>query len=226
MLDVENNAWKITLITRLLPFPFGLVNGLFALSSISFPVFLVGSFIGLLPFQLMWTYFGTTLRSIAEAVNGDLPFGMWQQFLLLLQIGLGIGLALYLYQLGKSAMMVPEPEMTIGEDKVEEQEDLDKDSLVFSEIVVVEVPECQTIPAVPFVSPAKLEVAPFVVEASAFAHPNLVFDEPVATNVMTRDSFIDAGRKREFGTYRTRARSFTSSKAKQKCMGRFLAMDV
>ena len=32
MLEVENNAWKITLITRLLPFPFGLVNGLFAVS--------------------------------------------------------------------------------------------------------------------------------------------------------------------------------------------------
>jgi uncharacterized membrane protein YdjX (TVP38/TMEM64 family) len=100
MSEVEKNAWKITLLTRLLPFPFGLVNGLFAvrpirslwhwserawsawallhamraratdwhapiacaqLSSISFPVFLMGSFVGLLPFQLMWTYFGTTL---------------------------------------------------------------------------------------------------------------------------------------------------------------------
>jgi uncharacterized membrane protein YdjX (TVP38/TMEM64 family) len=96
MSEVEKNAWKITLLTRLLPFPFGLVNGLFAvrsicslcgigvsergararatdwhapiacaqLSSISFPVFLMGSFVGLLPFQLMWTYFGTTLYVI------------------------------------------------------------------------------------------------------------------------------------------------------------------
>ncbi len=30
MAEVEKNAWKITLLTRLLPFPFGLVNGLFA----------------------------------------------------------------------------------------------------------------------------------------------------------------------------------------------------
>eukprot|EP01087_Luapelamoeba_hula_P000712 TRINITY_DN1052_c0_g1_i1.p1 TRINITY_DN1052_c0_g1~~TRINITY_DN1052_c0_g1_i1.p1 ORF type:complete len:807 (-),score=191.88 TRINITY_DN1052_c0_g1_i1:93-2513(-) len=104
MTEVENNAWKITLLTRLLPFPFGLVNGLFALSSISFPVFIIGTAIGLLPFQLMWTYFGTTLRSITEAVNGEMPFGIWQQFLLVLQIGLGIGLCLYMYQLSQAAM--------------------------------------------------------------------------------------------------------------------------
>lgn len=30
MNEVEKNAWKITLLTRLLPFPFGLINGLFA----------------------------------------------------------------------------------------------------------------------------------------------------------------------------------------------------
>lgn len=87
MTEVEKNAWKITFLSRLLPFPFGFINGLFAvhppappvpihalagllmallrlcvqLSSVSYPVFLVGSFLGLLPFQLMWTYFGTTL---------------------------------------------------------------------------------------------------------------------------------------------------------------------
>jgi uncharacterized membrane protein YdjX (TVP38/TMEM64 family) len=104
MLEVERNAWKITLLSRLLPFPFGLVNGLFALSSISFHVFLIGSFLGLLPFQLMWTYFGTTLRSITEAVNGEMPFGVWQQFLLLIQIALGIGLSLYLLHLGRTTM--------------------------------------------------------------------------------------------------------------------------
>ena len=92
--------------------------------------------------------------------------------------------------------MVPEPEITIGEEKVEEEEDLDKDI-----IVVVEVPECEARQAVPFVSPAKLEVAPFVVETSTFA-PTLAFDAQVATNVMTRDSFIDTGHKREFGAYR------------------------
>lgn len=104
MAEVEKNAWKITLLTRLLPFPFGLVNGLFALSSISFPVFLVGSFVGLLPFQLMWTYFGTTLRSIKEAVNGEIPFGPTQQLVLAVQLALGVGLSLYMVHLGRSSL--------------------------------------------------------------------------------------------------------------------------
>jgi len=96
MREVERNAWQITLLSRLLPFPFGLVNGFFAFSSISYHVYLIGSFIGLLPFQLMWTYFGTTLRSIADAVTGEIPFGPFQTLLLLLQLGLGVGLMLYL----------------------------------------------------------------------------------------------------------------------------------
>lgn len=104
MTEVEKNAWKITFLSRLLPFPFGFINGLFALSSVSYPVFLVGSFLGLLPFQLMWTYFGTTLRSIREAVNGEIPFGPIQQFFLALQLGLGVGLSLYLVHLGRSSL--------------------------------------------------------------------------------------------------------------------------
>lgn len=129
MAEVEKNAWKITLLTRLLPFPFGLVNGLFALSSISFPVFLVGSFVGLLPFQLMWTYFGTTLRSIKEAVNGEIPFGPLQQFLLVLQLALGVGLSLYMLQLGRnsldsSAVTTEEVVEVVEEDGEEGEEDI------------------------------------------------------------------------------------------------------
>jgi len=33
-----------------------------------------------------------------------MPFGVWQQFLLLIQIALGIGLSLYLLHLGRTTM--------------------------------------------------------------------------------------------------------------------------
>jgi len=107
MNGVESNAWKISLLSRLLPFPFGLVNALFALSSIRFSIYFGSSVIGLLPFQIMWTYFGTTLRSLADAVSGEVPFGPMQQFLLVVQITLGLGLALYLFQLARNAV-IPE----------------------------------------------------------------------------------------------------------------------
>jgi len=104
MREVESNAWKLTLLIRLLPFPFGLVNGLFALSTISFHIYLVGSFLGLLPFQVMWTYFGTTLRSITEAVEGDVEFTIWQQLLLGVQVVAGIVMILYFVRLGRHAL--------------------------------------------------------------------------------------------------------------------------
>lgn len=37
-------------------------------------------------------------------MNGEVPFGMWQQFLLLLQLALGIGLALYMVHMSRVAM--------------------------------------------------------------------------------------------------------------------------
>ncbi|KAL6049123.1 hypothetical protein QOT17_020674 [Balamuthia mandrillaris] len=117
MREVERNAWKLTFLTRLLPLPFGLVNALFALSSISFPVYLVGSFIGLLPFQLLWTHFGTTLKDLSQVDN--VPFGPGQQLLMLLQLLLMVGLTLYMVRLGRNSVLVDDlPE--------EDEEDLEQ----------------------------------------------------------------------------------------------------
>lgn len=65
------NGIKIIALFRLTPIPFGLQNGIFALTNISIFKYIFATVIGLLPTQALNTYFGTTLRSIKDVVSND-----------------------------------------------------------------------------------------------------------------------------------------------------------
>lgn len=61
----------IIALSRLTPVPHGLQNGMFALTNISIFKYMLGTVVGLLPTQILNTYFGTTLRSMKDVVSND-----------------------------------------------------------------------------------------------------------------------------------------------------------
>lgn len=58
---------------------------------------MVTTILGLMPFQIMWVYLGTTLRSLTDVVTGNVEDGSMIQYLsLVLQFIAAIVLPLYL----------------------------------------------------------------------------------------------------------------------------------
>eukprot|EP01111_Echinosteliopsis_oligospora_P003447 TRINITY_DN1544_c1_g1_i2.p1 TRINITY_DN1544_c1_g1~~TRINITY_DN1544_c1_g1_i2.p1 ORF type:complete len:353 (+),score=85.61 TRINITY_DN1544_c1_g1_i2:71-1129(+) len=93
---LEGHAFKITFIMRFLPLPFGLQNGLCAMTNITPSMFILASFIGLLPENILLIYFGYSFDSIGELARGN--FGhvsIYQKILLVSAILGGIGLVVF-----------------------------------------------------------------------------------------------------------------------------------
>jgi len=91
----------VTVLARLSPIPFGLQNGFFALTDISFRDFFLSTWIGLLPFQVVWTHLGTTLRNLSMISSGEMQLTMWQQLSLGLQVVMTILLVGYFWYLSR-----------------------------------------------------------------------------------------------------------------------------
>ncbi|XP_067055399.1 transmembrane protein 64-like [Acropora muricata] len=62
-------GFKVIALTRLTPVPFGLQNGLFAVTNVSISKYVTSSTIGLLPTQALNTYMGSTFRSLEDVVQ-------------------------------------------------------------------------------------------------------------------------------------------------------------
>eukprot|EP00050_Salpingoeca_kvevrii_P007702 m.297970 g.297970 ORF g.297970 m.297970 type:complete len:460 (+) comp13750_c0_seq1:384-1763(+) len=63
-------GFRIILMTRLTPVPFGLQNALFSSARISFRRYFCATLLGLLPTQSLNAYVGTTLRSMEDVLSG------------------------------------------------------------------------------------------------------------------------------------------------------------
>ena len=66
LMDSEQDAFQLVLLSRLTPIPFGLQNSLFAVSTMSFDKYLQATCLGLFPCQIINVYLGSTLRSMEE----------------------------------------------------------------------------------------------------------------------------------------------------------------
>jgi len=96
-----DNQWLVLFLARMAPIPFGLQNCFFALTNISFRNFILSTFIGLLPFQVVWTHLGTTLRHLGKITSGELEMSFWQKLSLFLQLVVVIALIAYFFVLSK-----------------------------------------------------------------------------------------------------------------------------
>ncbi|GAM26313.1 hypothetical protein SAMD00019534_094880, partial [Acytostelium subglobosum LB1] len=113
---VEHHPFKIIIIMRMLPIPFGLQNGLCAMTRISFSTFIYSSAIGLVPENSLFVYIGTTLKTISD-ITGDNknPFSYYQQILLVFAIIGGIVLSVVGKRLlHSSSSLLHTPSITIS----------------------------------------------------------------------------------------------------------------
>ncbi|XP_029835969.2 transmembrane protein 64 [Ixodes scapularis] len=83
------HAFKVVIISRLTPIPFGLQNAMFAVSHISLGRYVTASALGLVPTQVINVYLGTTVRSMEEVLDTTAATGY---AVLLAQVVLSIGL--------------------------------------------------------------------------------------------------------------------------------------
>jgi len=85
----------VSVLARLAPIPFGLQNSFFALTDISFKEYFLSTWIGLLPFQVVWTHLGTTLRNLHKISSGEFELDFWQKMSIFIQLVVAILLLLY-----------------------------------------------------------------------------------------------------------------------------------
>ena len=82
-------AFKIVVLARLTPVPFGLQNAVFSVSNLTFHRYILASVLGLLPTQTLNVYMGSTLRSMEEVLsNSDHLLAGW--VILLVQLALTV----------------------------------------------------------------------------------------------------------------------------------------
>lgn len=65
------HAFKVVIISRLTPIPFGLQNAMFAVSQMSLGRYVTASALGLVPTQVINVYLGTTVRSMEEVLDDE-----------------------------------------------------------------------------------------------------------------------------------------------------------
>lgn len=71
-------AFKIVVLARLTPVPFGLQNAVFSVSNLTMDRYILASVLGLLPTQTLNVYIGSTLRSMEEVLtNSDNMLAGW-----------------------------------------------------------------------------------------------------------------------------------------------------
>lgn len=87
-------AFKLVVLTRLTPVPFGLQNAVFSVSNLPCGRYLAASVLGLFPTQCINVYMGSTLRSMEEVLtNEDTVRTGW--LLLLAQLIVSVILAVF-----------------------------------------------------------------------------------------------------------------------------------
>ena len=102
---VKDNGFKIVLLTRLTPvFPFNVLNYLFSLTSVSLRDYVLASWIGMIPGTIMFVYFGTAFKSLAEVLSGDVQGGMAQQALLGAGLVVTIVVTVYVTRMARRAI--------------------------------------------------------------------------------------------------------------------------
>lgn len=91
-------GFRIIMMTRLTPVPFGLQNALFSVAQISKRTFMGATLVGLMPTQILNAYMGTTLRSMEDVLAGKSD----NTFVLFVQVAITVAVTWYVNQRMKS----------------------------------------------------------------------------------------------------------------------------
>lgn len=113
MRAVDRHGFMIVALLRCAPIPFGVQNGAFAVSSISFRKYTIATIVGLIPEQIMFTYFGTTLKSLSDVMQGEQRMDRVQEYILYAQCFIACLVFIFLAYLGRKAMRYTEPDADV-----------------------------------------------------------------------------------------------------------------
>ncbi|MGO9566206.1 MAG: FAD-containing oxidoreductase [Desulfomonilaceae bacterium] len=120
---VGREGFKIVFLLRLSPvFPFNLLNYSLGLTKVSFKHYALASMIGMLPAGLMYVYFGSAARSIADVAAGKVESGVAGQVFFWIGLVATILVAGFVTRLAKKSLKVAETAGTVGENIIEETE--------------------------------------------------------------------------------------------------------
>lgn len=98
----SQNGFKVILLSRLVPLPFGLANTLFALTNVGYLKYILSSCIGLIPSQLLTCYIGSTLKSLSDAILVNSKAAKTASFIFIVQFIFIFIFMFYLFKLARA----------------------------------------------------------------------------------------------------------------------------
>jgi len=102
---VGREGFKIVLLTRLSPvFPFNLLNYGYGLTKVSFGHYALASWIGMLPWTVVFVYSGAGLGSLAEVAEGAQRQTTAERVLFWLGLAVAVGVAVFVARVARRAL--------------------------------------------------------------------------------------------------------------------------
>jgi uncharacterized membrane protein YdjX (TVP38/TMEM64 family) len=102
---IAEEGWKIVLLLRLCPIPFGLANYLYGLTAIRFLPYLLTSFLGAIPGMILFCHLGSAGKAGLQAIaSGNLNKGAGEIALLVLSVAATIVLVILLPRLARRVL--------------------------------------------------------------------------------------------------------------------------
>ena len=102
---VGREGWKIVLLLRLSPvFPFNLLNYGLGLTKVPFWHYALASWIGMIPGTIMYVYFGSTLKNLADVVAGNVETGGAGKAAFWIGLAVTVGVTVHVTRLARAAL--------------------------------------------------------------------------------------------------------------------------
>jgi len=103
--ELAREGFKVVLLLRLSPvFPFDILNYALGLTKVSFRNYALASVLGMLPGTLMYVYFGSAARSLAEVATGNVEGGLAGQVFFWIGLAATIAVALVVTRIARNSL--------------------------------------------------------------------------------------------------------------------------
>lgn len=102
---VGRQGFKIVLLTRLSPvFPFNMLNYAFGLTRVRFSVYVLASWLGMIPGTVLYVYLGSTAKDLAQVFSGSVEGGMGQQVFKIIGLLATVAVTIYITHVARAAL--------------------------------------------------------------------------------------------------------------------------
>lgn len=121
---IGEHGFKIVLLLRLSPvFPFNLLNYALGLTRVSFRDYLLASWIGMLPATVMIVYIGSSVRSLADVMSGQVDGGIGQKLLFAAGLLATVGVTILVTRVAQRALRKVVPSVNSTQDTSRQSDD-------------------------------------------------------------------------------------------------------